>query len=239
LIFQRRIHATDDELSAYLDGRLAPGVRERVGGHVDGCAICRQALDGLRAVQTSLRGLRAKAPRSFALREAAARPVRARAAGGLWGAMPLLSGVTAMAMIAFFAVVSFDMSGGDFGSTNSKKVSSGYNGLSAASVDDASAPMPGAADTAAPVASEASMQSEQRLTVTASGAAQSLTVTLTASLLSGSVAGTPVEPTLEPAKSASSGTGSDARMHVAEAALAAVALVSGGSAVAVARRRRI
>jgi anti-sigma factor RsiW len=212
LIFQRRIHATDDELSAYLDGRLDAGVRERVGSHVDGCAICRRALDGLRAVQTSLRGLRAKAPRSFALCEAAARPARARAPGGLSGAMPLLSGVTAMAMLALFAVVGFDMSGGGSSSSAGTKAQpAAVYGLAAPSVAD---------------------------TGSAADAAQSLTVTVTTSFVSRNGAGTPAEATPEPAKRLSNGSGSDTRMHVAEAALAAVALVSGGSAVAVARRRR-
>jgi hypothetical protein len=211
LIFQRRIHATDDELSAYLDGRLDAAVRERVGGHVDGCAICRQALDGLRTVQTSLRGLRAKAPRSFALREAVARPVRARSRGGFDGVMPLLSGVTAMAMIALFAVVGVDMSGGG---------SSSRAGTSA---------QPASVLEFAPAAGD---------TGPAPAAAQSLTVTVTASFLSRTGAGTPAEATPALAKSASSSSGSDTRMHMAEAALAAVALVSGGSAVAVARRRR-
>jgi anti-sigma factor RsiW len=213
VIFQRRVHATDDELSAYLDGRLDAGSRDRVGGHVDGCAICRQALDGLRAVQTSLHGLRAKAPRSFALREADVRPARGRAAGRFAGMMPLLSGVTALALIAFFAVVGVDMSGGGSSkSSESLKAQPASINQLAPSVGDASAGAP-AAD-------------------------QSLTVTVPASFVSRSVVGTPPEATPQLAPSVSSGTGSDARMHVAEAALAAVALVSGGSAVAVARRRR-
>jgi len=225
VIFQRRVHATDDELSAYLDGRLGAGSRERVGGHVDGCAICRQALDGLRAVQTSLRGLRAKAPRSFALREADVRPARSRAAGGFAGVMPLLSGVTAMAMIAFFAVVGVDMSGGGASSSQS----AGKLALNAG-VPRASSTNYSAADQISPVTASSVAQGAeqaQRLTVTAPGAA-----------FSGNVAGTPPEATPALATSGSSGTGSDAWMHVAEAALAAVALVSGGSAVAVARRRR-
>ncbi len=224
MIFQRRIHATDDELSAYLDGRLDAGVRERVGSHVDGCAICQQALDGLRAVQTSLRGLRAKAPRSFALREAAARPVRARAPGGFDGLMPLLSGVTAMAMIAFFAVVGVDMSGG--GASSSQSAAKLLN----AAVPRASSTNYSAAVQISPVTAPSVAQGtelSQRLTVAAPDSAFSV-----------NGAGTPAEATPELAKSASSGTGSDTRMRVAEAALAALALVSGGSAVAVAWRRR-
>ena len=227
MLFQRRLHATDDELSAYLDGALAGRVRERVGGHVDACAICQETLAGLRAVQASLRRLRANAPRSFAVREAALRPVPARPATGLSLATPLLSGVTAMALIAFFAVVSFDMSGGDF-NTSSKKASSRNGELSAASAQDASAPLPGAVDAGSPAAGEQATDNAQRLTVTASGAAFYTT--------SAPPSATPAP--IESVSTGDDGDNDDMKLRIAEGALALAALVSGGSALVLVRRRR-
>jgi len=228
VLFRRRLHATNDELNAYLDGALGESVLERIRGHVHACAICQEALEGLRAVQVSLRGLQAKAPRSFALREAAVRPALALPAGGLARATPLLSGVTALALIAFFAVVSFDMSGGDFGSTNSKKTSSRYGEFSAASVDNASEPAPGASDTASLGEAERATDNTQRLTVTASGAAFNGT-------------GAPPSATPEPEVGTSTDEDGDddMKLRIAEGALAALALVSGGSALVLVRRRRI
>ena len=226
MLFRRRLHATNDELNAYLDGALGESVRERIRGHVHACAICQEALEGLRAVQVSLRGLQAKAPRSFALREAAVRPALARPAGGLARATPLLSGVTALALIAFFAVVSVDMAGDGGGSQTASGALPGAL-RSAATGDDAYQAVPGAADTASLGEIERTTEEGQRLTVTASGAAFNGT-------------GAPPSATPEPEVGTSTDEDGDddMKLRIAEGALAALALVSGGSALVLVRRRR-
>ena len=223
MLFRRRLHATNDELNAYLDGALGGSVLERIRGHVDACAICQEALEGLRTVQASLRGLRAQAPRSFALREAAVRPAPARAPGGPARAMPLLSGVTAMALIAFFAVVSVDMAGDGGGRQTARGAL-----RSAAIGDDMSQAVPRAGDTASLGEIERTTEEGQRLTVTASGAAYN-------------GIGAPPSATPEPVIGAPADEDGDdtMKLRVAEGALAALALVSGGSAFVLVRRRRI
>ena len=228
MLFRRRLHATNDELNAYLGGALGESVRERIRGHVHACAICQEALEGLRAVQVSLRGLQAKAPRSFALREAAVRPALARPAGGLARATPLLSGVTALALIAFFAVVSFDMSGGGFNASKSARSGVPQSPLDAAGDESMYEPAPGASDTASLGEIERTTDEGQRLTVTASGAAFNDT-------------GAPQAATPEPVVSAPAGEDGDdtVKLRIAEGALAALALASGASALVLVRRRRI
>lgn len=210
MIFRSRAHASDADLSAYIDGQLSGRVHERVSGHLDGCSICQQALEELRAVRASLQALpRAPAPRSFALREAQVTP---RQPGGAFTAMPLLSGVAAMALIAFFAVVGVDMGIG--------------GGWSSGSGSTAARPASFSQVPAAPGAAESS---------DASGVLR--TAVTEQAFFTGNIAGTPMQPTRAPAAITPESGGSDTGLHVVEAALAAVALVSGGSAVAVLRRR--
>src|SRR5919199_1642583 len=68
-----------DELSAYLDGELAPAARQAVDEHLAACAECRAELESLRQTRDLLRALPPVAPpRSFAITAemaAAARPV--------------------------------------------------------------------------------------------------------------------------------------------------------------------
>ena len=45
------------ELSAWIDGDLEPGAQERVTGHLEGCAACRQVVDDLRALQRAAAAL--------------------------------------------------------------------------------------------------------------------------------------------------------------------------------------
>lgn len=117
MLFSRPRHASNDDLSAYLDGQLEADARGRVQSHVDACAPCRAALEELRAVRSALRELpRAAVPRSFALREADVRQAPAAHPGGIFvRAMPMLSGVTAVALFAFLALVGVDLSGGTSG----------------------------------------------------------------------------------------------------------------------------
>lgn len=109
--FWRRRHpVSDEELSAYVDDQLSPADRARVEAHLDGCAACRDSLEELRAVKSALGSLPGvPAPRSFALREADVQPQQPAAAGGLARAVPLLSGVTAAAVIAFGVLVGVDL----------------------------------------------------------------------------------------------------------------------------------
>ncbi len=237
MLFQRSIHASDDDLSAYLDGRLAAGTRERIDGHLSGCAICQRALEGLRAVRSALQGLPAvRAPRSFALREADVRP--AARAGGVTRAMPLLSGMTAAAMLAFFALVGFDFAGG--GSSSSS--SAGRPAILAAGA---------ASDTAKSLAQSNNVELAMTATFERAAAAPSgfgsavstpdLATANTFADDSGTLAFrvAPSVVTPEPAttRAASESSNNDMGMHVAEAALAAVALVSGAGVIIVSRRR--
>ena len=47
----------DDELSAFVDGSLAPEEQAAVRAHVAGCASCQQQVEQLRAVRDIMRGL--------------------------------------------------------------------------------------------------------------------------------------------------------------------------------------
>ncbi len=109
----------DSELSAHLDGALDARARARVEAHVEGCAACRETLDGLRAVRQALRELPpVAAPRSFALREADVRAQPRSAPARGWAA-PMLSGVSVAALVAFGTLVSVDLVGSGSGSGSS------------------------------------------------------------------------------------------------------------------------
>jgi anti-sigma factor RsiW len=237
VLFQRSIHASDDDLSAYLDGRLAAATRERIDGHLPGCAICQRALEGLRAVSSALQGLPAvRAPRSFALREADVRP--AARAGGLTRAMPLLSGMTAAALLAFFALVGFDIAGG--GSSSSSSASKGAN-----------VELLGASDTAKSLAQSNNMELAMTATFERAAAAPNVfgsavstpdlatanTFADDAGTLVFRVAPSVVTPEPGTARVASASSNNDMGMHVAEAALASMALASGAGVIIVSRRR--
>lgn len=104
----RRHPLRPEDLSAYLDGRLAPPERRRVEEHLAACARCRQELEELRTVVRALRGLsQVPAPRSFRLSPAqveAARP----AARPAW-AYGALGTATAAATILFVVLLSGDL----------------------------------------------------------------------------------------------------------------------------------
>lgn len=107
--FRRTSHIREADLSALLDGELLGSPRAACNAHLEACGECRAELDELGAVRSSLRALpRARARRSFALRES---DVRAPRPSLLVGAMPLLSGVTVVALFAFLALVSVDVAG--------------------------------------------------------------------------------------------------------------------------------
>lgn len=64
----RRHPVSEEELSAYVDSRLAGRVQERVESHLRSCADCSRKLEEMRSLVAEMRRLpEAKAPRSFAL----------------------------------------------------------------------------------------------------------------------------------------------------------------------------
>jgi anti-sigma factor RsiW len=104
---RRSQHPADDDLSAYLDGELGDDQARAVSAHLDGCAACRGALDGLRTAKSTLARLpRVQPSRSFTLSPAAARtsppPPRPR----------VLSFVPAMALSVLVILLAVDFAGG-------------------------------------------------------------------------------------------------------------------------------
>lgn len=111
----RRHPVRDEQLNAYLDEQLSAAERARVRAHIDGCMRCRRTLDELRAVRSAVRALPQRpAPRSYALRQADVRSAPPATTSGLTRAMPLLSGVTAAALVAFGVLVGLDVSSQGF-----------------------------------------------------------------------------------------------------------------------------
>ncbi len=237
MLFRRSIHATDAELSAYLDEQLGARIRERVAGHLDKCSICQRALDGLRGVRASLRGLpRVRATRSFALREADVR--RALPLRGPSSAIPALSGLTVVAILAFFAVLGWDVTGG--GGTSSQ--SSSNKGAVAHILGPSAATSSQSFGTIKELAMTATITNQFSAGAandTATTPALVTTATYGAENADGGrAAAAPSVPTPALATAtASEPTGSDTGMRIAEAALASVALVFAGGTVAVWRRR--
>jgi anti-sigma factor RsiW len=235
LLFRRSIHASDHDLSAYLDGRLAEEASARLDGHLAGCEICQRALAGLRAVRSALQGLPAvRAPRSFALREAAARP-RARSFGQV-AAMPLLRSVTAAATLAFFGLVGLDIAGG--GSPASPSGGARLLGESGSLAGPESLSPPKAAQSAT-TATSANAQALPNAADTASTPHDTNATVLAeqAGTAAFRVAPSAVTPTPEREAASAEDSGSDMGIRIAEAALASVALASGAGLIIVSRRR--
>ena len=144
--FRNAEHPSDETLSARIDGQAGVSERARIDAHVAGCARCRDALDGMRAVRSALAALpRQRAPRSFALREADVRPEPRAPARGLGWASPVLSGVASLALVAFLTLVSIDAFGG--GTTGGAGGDTRSSGDGAAATAGAFAPLPGAEST--------------------------------------------------------------------------------------------
>jgi hypothetical protein len=108
---RRKHEVSNEELSALIDGQLAPDVSARVERHAAACAACAEKLSDLRSLRSTLADLpRAAAPRSFAVREA---DVRAAAAvtSDRWGrTQAVMSAATAAVFIAFGVLVAVDAS---------------------------------------------------------------------------------------------------------------------------------
>jgi hypothetical protein len=113
----RRHPVSEEELSAYLDGRLPTAAQERVDAHLKACTDCSRKLEETLSLVAELRRLpRAKAPRSFAIspelaaatrREAdrARQDERATARRAYLG----LSGATAAAAVLLIAVLGVEL----------------------------------------------------------------------------------------------------------------------------------
>jgi putative zinc finger protein len=98
-------HDELDQLSAYLDGELDQGERERLEAHLPTCAECRISLDALRLTLADLATLPEPAPSeqdSWALRVAIS---RARTPAKRWQRYAFAAGTAAAAVIAFVAFV--------------------------------------------------------------------------------------------------------------------------------------
>ncbi len=111
LFWRNRHKVRDEELNAFVDGELDESARPRVERHIASCAPCSAAVAELQAVSRAMSELPAvPAPHSFALREADVTPEPASGGMGVFGsATPLLSGVAAIAVVAFVVLAGIDI----------------------------------------------------------------------------------------------------------------------------------
>ena len=233
----RDSHCSEDDLSAYLDAQLPEGARERCAAHLDACSACRQALDGLSAVRSSLRALpRAAAPRSFRLREADVGSGQPKAPWTV-RAVPLLSGVSAVSLVAFVALVGVSASGGiDLGTSSSKDFDGSVTSLQAdgaatsAELSESSPLVPEAASGETPDVSAGSSETQAFRNSTAYDNADS----------QGAAPVTPDSPPAPIAITAPADGDQDDNnaWYIAEAVAAAMAVGAGGPAFAAYRRNR-
>jgi hypothetical protein len=244
----RRAHPSDDELSALLDGHVTAGARARIDDHLAWCAECRDAFAELRAVRSSLRAFPEVAvPRSFALRE---RDVRTAAGSWVFGviqrSVPMATGVAMVAGVLFFALLAVDLSGG--GSDGGGDAQTAFGGVSAELAADAT----GALDAAEQTRSEPPDEDNEQATAAAplpQGVASDEVAATPpdAAYMVPDTARTPAErsafgaPTETPAPLAeeplAQGDDGTAALRIAQGALAALALSSGGLALFGWRRR--
>lgn len=216
----------DEQLSAYADGRVPSAERPRLEAHIESCASCREALAELRALRQALSSMpSAPVPRSFALREAdVRRPERTSAAGGrVAAAVPVLSGVTMAAFLAFGVLLSMDMTGSTSMSSDKDlaQPASSLGVLPSGTTMGNVLPPEGQ-----------NYQGEDaslRLTATAASSRDQLGLQF---------ATPPRSPTEEVARDEAKGDDSETALRMAEMATAAAGLVAGGSLAMVWWRRR-
>ncbi len=107
----RRHPVSEEDLSAYVDGRLPARARARVDSHLQSCDGCARKLEEMRLLLAELRRLpEAKAPHSFALTpemaaEARPRPEHTRQRVAARRAYLGLSGATAVAALLLIGIV--------------------------------------------------------------------------------------------------------------------------------------
>ena len=127
LFWRNRHEVRDEDLNGFVDGELEESVRQRVERHLESCSSCNETVAELRAMSRAMSELPSvRAPSSFALREADVTPAPVSGDPGLFGSVtPLLSGVTAIAIVAFVVLVGVDITndGSDFGDSASRTTS--------------------------------------------------------------------------------------------------------------------
>lgn len=121
LFWRNRHEVREEELNAFVDGELRESARHRIERHIASCTPCSEAVAELRGLSRAMSELPAvMAPRSFALREADIAGAKTPAPSSLFGSVqPLLSGVAAIAIVAFIVLAGFDL-----GSDSSQGVNS-------------------------------------------------------------------------------------------------------------------
>jgi len=142
----RRHPLREEDLSAYLDGRLPTARSARLEEHLAACEPCRQRLEGLRAVVEGLRALPSMAaPRSFALRPeqvtSPARPMAWAQRASAFGP----AGAAAAAALLFIVLVGVDlgtMRGGGPEAVETEKAGAQAYGAEVPGLSAAPAPTP-------------------------------------------------------------------------------------------------
>ena len=230
--FWRRRHpVSDEELSAYIDGQLAPAARTRLEAHIETCAGCQDALAELRSLQGALSSLpQAQAPRSFALREVDVDLHEAASQVGMFSrATPVLSGVAMVAAFVFVVLVGVDLSGPGSGGRGDDSSGAGFANLEAA-------PAPGTIAGADELDGADARLEEQGF---AEGDSEAAEPEAPQELPADGARDLPAT-SFEPPPSAELVAEDDDRtlLRAAEAATAALALVAGGSLLLARWRRR-
>lgn len=249
MAFWRPRHpVSDSDLSAFIDGALEGATRARVDAHVESCAACREALAGLRAVRQALSALpRAEAPRSFALREADARPARRPAMTSLGRAPALLGGLAAAALLAFGVLVGVDLTGG---TADQQPADTGtLSAFEAGRVETTQGEQPPVAGATTPAAAGPTLEPDAGAGLASdagaapepgAGTALALGVGETPEPAAGAAPKTDDGYAADGERAPSASAAEDDRsgLRAAEGALAGVALVAGASLLLLRRRRR-
>ncbi|MCI0777074.1 MAG: zf-HC2 domain-containing protein [Chloroflexi bacterium] len=144
MFWRNRHEVREEELNALVDGELTESARHRIERHIESCTPCSEAVAELRGLSRAMSELPAVvAPRSFALREADIAAAKTPAPSSLFGSVqPLLSGVAAIAIVAFIVLVGVDIAednASDFDASTSGRMSTavGERASLAPEVEDA------------------------------------------------------------------------------------------------------
>ncbi len=236
MLFWRKHPVSESDLSAFLDGEQEEAARARVQAHIEACAACRETLDELRAVRQGLRELpRAAAPRSFVLRAAEVRPAGPAPSVGLVRAAPLLAGVATLAFVAFWVLVGVDL-GQPAEKEARQATSTEFAGQTDSIQPNAPEGQPAAPQADANKTVDAG--EEQGFAEATPGGRGEAPAELDAGAPATGYAATPSPEAAVSREAREPEGGGSTGLRAAEAAMAALALVAGGSAALVWRRRR-
>ncbi len=233
LFWRGRHNVRKEDLSAYVDGELSAAALQRVEAHLEVCAACRESVTELRAVRQSVKELpRVPVPRSFVLREADVAAAPTRVGGGLFGSVtPLLSGVAAIAIVAFVVLAGFDIT-----SDTSNRDAGTTAGDFSISDLEADAANEAPANAAAPQTSE-----REDYGAGDDGLLGELSPddgeAATPQRLE-SIRGDNAGPGTDPQSAVASGDDDETGLRIAEAVAAGIAVVAGGAALVIWWRRR-